>query len=80
MASPVRRVAALAICCLCLTSVTTAGAQPVAAPDPGAVPKYVADPIALGLLKGEYHEGDLVSVDATSDGTLTFSAKSTVST
>jgi ATP-dependent Clp protease ATP-binding subunit ClpB len=53
-------------------------------PDFGARPlkrvlqKEVADPIALGLLKGEYHEGDIVSVDATSDGTLSFSAKSSV--
>jgi ATP-dependent Clp protease ATP-binding subunit ClpB len=53
-------------------------------PDFGARPlkrvlqKEVADPIALGLLKGEYHEGDIISVDATSDGTLSFSAKSAV--
>jgi ATP-dependent Clp protease ATP-binding subunit ClpB len=53
-------------------------------PDFGARPlkrvlqKEVADPIALGLLKGEYHDGDIVSVDATSDGTLSFSAKSSV--
>jgi ATP-dependent Clp protease ATP-binding subunit ClpB len=53
-------------------------------PDFGARPlkrvlqKEVADPIALGLLKGEYHEGDVVVVDATSDGTLAFSAKSSV--
>jgi ATP-dependent Clp protease ATP-binding subunit ClpB len=51
-------------------------------PDFGARPlkrvlqKEVADPIALGLLKGEYHEGDVIVVDATGDGALTFSAKS----
>src|SRR5215510_10717018 len=39
------------------------------APDFGARPlkrviqKEVADPVALGLLKGEYHEGDVVVVD-----------------
>jgi len=54
-------------------------------PDFGARPlkrvlqKEVADPIALGLLKGEYHDGDVVIVDATSDGTLAFSAKASVS-
>jgi ATP-dependent Clp protease ATP-binding subunit ClpB len=53
-------------------------------PDFGARPlkrvlqKEVADPIALWLLKGEYHDGDIVAVDATSDGTLSFSAKSSV--
>jgi len=40
--------------------------------------REVADPIALGLLKGEYHDGDIVVVDATPDGTLAFSAKSPV--
>jgi ATP-dependent Clp protease ATP-binding subunit ClpB len=35
--------------------------------------REVADPIALAVLKGEYHDGDVVVVDATSDGQLTFS-------
>ena len=45
-------------------------------PDFGARPlkrvlqREVADPIALGLLKGEYPDGDVVVVDATSDGEL----------
>jgi ATP-dependent Clp protease ATP-binding subunit ClpB len=51
-------------------------------PDFGARPlkrviqREIADPVALGLLKGEYHDGDVVVVDATSDGTLAFSSKS----
>jgi len=55
-------------------------------PDFGARPlkrvlqKEVADPIALALLKGEYHDGDLVVVDASSDGQLTFSRRAAVST
>ncbi len=53
-------------------------------PDFGARPlkrvlqREVADPIALALLKGEYHEGDLVVVDATSDGQLAFSRRAPV--
>jgi hypothetical protein len=35
--------------------------------------------VALALLKGEYHDGDVVVVDATADGTLTFSSKRQVS-
>ena len=31
--------------------------------------------MALALLKGEYHDGDIVVVDATTDGTLTFSSQ-----
>ena len=48
-------------------------------PDFGARPlkrviqREVGDPIALALLKGEYHDGDIVVVDATADGALTFS-------
>jgi ATP-dependent Clp protease ATP-binding subunit ClpB len=55
-------------------------------PDFGARPlkrvlqKEVADPIALALLKGEYHDGDLVVVDATSDGQLAFSRRASVPT
>jgi ATP-dependent Clp protease ATP-binding subunit ClpB len=53
-------------------------------PDFGARPlkrvlqKEVADPVALALLKGDYHDGDVVMVDATSDGSLTFSRKAPV--
>ena len=37
----------LAVCCGCLFAATGLSAQPVAAPDPGPLPKYVADPISL---------------------------------
>ena len=53
-------------------------------PDFGARPlkrvlqKEVADPVALALLKGDYHDGDVVMVDATSDGSLSFSRKAPV--
>jgi ATP-dependent Clp protease ATP-binding subunit ClpB len=53
-------------------------------PDFGARPlkrvlqKEVADPIALGLLKGDYHDGDVVMVDASKDGQLTFSRRAPV--
>jgi ATP-dependent Clp protease ATP-binding subunit ClpB len=53
-------------------------------PDFGARPlkrvlqKEVADPIALGVLKGEYREGDIVVVDATADGELVFSRRAPV--
>jgi hypothetical protein len=40
--------------------------------------REVADPIALALLKGEYVDGDVVVIDATSDGQLSFSRKSPV--
>ena len=42
------------------------------------IQKEVADPIALALLKGEYVDGDVVVVDATSDGGLAFSRKAAV--
>ena len=54
-------------------------------PDFGARPlkrvlqKQVADPIALGVLKGEYHDGDVVVVDASADGELVFSRRAGVS-
>jgi ATP-dependent Clp protease ATP-binding subunit ClpB len=54
-------------------------------PDYGARPlkrviqKELADPIALALLKGEYHDGDIVVVDATTDGDLDFVKQSPVS-
>jgi ATP-dependent Clp protease ATP-binding subunit ClpB len=47
-------------------------------PDFGARPlkrviqREVSDPIALALLKGEYHDGDTVVVDATPDAGLVF--------
>ncbi len=40
--------------------------------------KEIADPIALSLLKGDYHDGDVVVVDASSDGQLAFSRKAPV--
>jgi ATP-dependent Clp protease ATP-binding subunit ClpB len=54
-------------------------------PDFGARPlkrvlqREVADPIALGLLKGDYGDGDVVAIDATSDGQLSFSRRAAVS-
>ncbi len=60
-----------------LAHVATAGYDP----DFGARPlkrvlqREVSDPVALALLKGEYHDGDVVVVDANADGTLTFSSK-----
>ncbi|HEV2309189.1 MAG TPA: hypothetical protein VGU73_01590, partial [Acidimicrobiia bacterium] len=54
-------------------------------PDFGARPlkrvlqKEVADPIALALLRSDYHDGDVVVVDATSDGQLAFSRRAPVS-
>jgi ATP-dependent Clp protease ATP-binding subunit ClpB len=53
-------------------------------PDYGARPlkrviqKEIADPVALGLLKGDYSDGDVVMVDAAKDGQLTFSRKQPV--
>ncbi len=53
-------------------------------PDFGARPlkrvlqREVSDAIALGLLKGEFTDGDIVVVDATSDGALTFSSQQAV--
>ena len=47
-------------------------------PDYGASPlkrvlqKEVADPIALGILQGNFRDGDVVSVDAVPDGGLVF--------
>jgi ATP-dependent Clp protease ATP-binding subunit ClpB len=54
-------------------------------PDFGARPlkrvlqREVSDAIALGLLKGEYHDGDVVVVDAAPDGGLVFSTRRAVS-
>ena len=48
MAKPVRQLFALATCCCSLITATVASGQPVvAAPDPGPLPKYVAEPITL---------------------------------
>jgi ATP-dependent Clp protease ATP-binding subunit ClpB len=53
-------------------------------PDFGARPlkrviqKEIADAVALALLKGDYADGDVVMVDATADGTLSFSRKAPV--
>jgi len=54
-------------------------------PDFGARPlkrliqREVSDPVALGLLQGDYSAGDVVAIDATSDGGLTFSRRSLLS-
>jgi ATP-dependent Clp protease ATP-binding subunit ClpB len=53
-------------------------------PDFGARPlkrvlqREIADPIALALLQGEYHDGDVIEVDASADG-LVFGRHSSVS-
>jgi len=44
------------------------------------IQKEVADPIALGLLKGDFADGDVVTVDASNDGQLTFNRGDRVST
>jgi ATP-dependent Clp protease ATP-binding subunit ClpB len=52
-------------------------------PDFGARPlkrvlqREVADPIALELLKGAYHDGDTIVVDAAPDGHLVFDSAAT---
>jgi ATP-dependent Clp protease ATP-binding subunit ClpB len=47
----------------------TYGARPLKR----VIQKRLVDPLALGLLKGEFREGDRIAVDAV-DGELTFSA------
>jgi ATP-dependent Clp protease ATP-binding subunit ClpA len=53
-------------------------------PDYGARPlkrviqKEIADSVALGLLKGDYSDGDVVVIDAANDGQLTFSRRQDV--
>ena len=53
-------------------------------PDFGARPlkrviqREISDPVALALLKGEFGDGDIVVVDASSDGELTFSSQQAV--
>jgi hypothetical protein len=44
------------------------------------IQKELADPIALALLRGEYHDGDIVVVDATPDGDLAFMKQAAVGT
>jgi ATP-dependent Clp protease ATP-binding subunit ClpA len=39
------------------------------------IQREVSDPVALALLKGEFTDGDIVMVDASSDGELTFSSQ-----
>ena len=54
-------------------------------PDFGARPlkrvlqREVSDAVALALLKGDYHDGDVVVVDASPDGALVFSTRRPVS-
>ncbi|HLM19658.1 MAG TPA: AAA family ATPase, partial [Acidimicrobiia bacterium] len=54
-------------------------------PDFGARPlkrviqREISDPVAFALLKGEFGDGDIVVVDASSDGALTFSSRHPVS-
>jgi ATP-dependent Clp protease ATP-binding subunit ClpA len=43
------------------------------------IQREVSDPIALALLKGEYHDGDIVVVDAAADGGLVFGSQRSVS-
>jgi ATP-dependent Clp protease ATP-binding subunit ClpA len=43
------------------------------------IQREISDPIALTLLKGEYRDGDIVVVDASADGALTFSSQQPVS-
>ena len=38
------------------------------------IQREISDPLALALLKGEYRDGDTVVVDASPDGSLTFSS------
>jgi ATP-dependent Clp protease ATP-binding subunit ClpB len=53
-------------------------------PDFGARPlkrviqREIADPIALALLQGEYGDGDVIEVDASSDGGLVFSRRQAI--
>ena len=50
MVTPLRRLVLWCCCCICcgwILQPTPVPAQSVAAPDPGPVPKYVADPIGL---------------------------------
>jgi ATP-dependent Clp protease ATP-binding subunit ClpB len=54
-------------------------------PDYGARPlkrvlqREVSDPVALALLKGEYHDDDVVLVDASPESGLVFSTRHPVS-
>ena len=57
------------------------GTTPTSAPDrsSGCSSARCRDPVALALLKGEYHDGDVVVVDASPDGALVFSTRRPVS-
>ena len=52
-------------------------------PDFGARPlkrvlqREISDPIALALLKGEFHDGDIIVVDANADGELDLQCQET---
>ena len=50
----------------------------VARPLKRVLQREISDPVALALLTGEFHEGDIIVVDAGADGELTFSAKKPV--
>jgi ATP-dependent Clp protease ATP-binding subunit ClpB len=65
-----------------LDHVATVGYDPEygARPLKRVLQREVADPVALGLLKGDYHDGEVVVVDATPDGALTFAARAPVHT
>jgi hypothetical protein len=39
------------------------------------IQREVSDPVALALLKGEFVDGDVVLVDASPDGELTFGSQ-----
>jgi ATP-dependent Clp protease ATP-binding subunit ClpB len=60
-----------------LAHLATAGYDPDfgARPLKRVIQREVSDPIALALLKGEYHDGDTIVVDASPDGSLTFSSQ-----
>jgi hypothetical protein len=40
------------------------------------IQRELADPIALSVLQGEYHDGDTIEVDAVADGDLVFTRRS----
>jgi ATP-dependent Clp protease ATP-binding subunit ClpB len=43
------------------------------------IQRHLVDPLARGLLQGDFSGGDHVRVDATSDGELTFAVAEPVS-
>jgi ATP-dependent Clp protease ATP-binding subunit ClpB len=58
-----------------------AGLRPVygARPLKRVIQRHLVDPLARGLLQGDFSGGDHVRVDATSDGELTFAVAEPVS-